>query len=325
MNKCLGCGAFLQTLNASLDGYIIDENKKLCERCFKIKNYGIYKPAVKDKLEFDELLKNISATNDLVILVVDLFNYNPNLEIFNELKNDVILVFTKRDLLPKNIYDERLLLYVNNSNFNVIDKIMISSNKNLGFDLLMEKINNHKKSNNVYVIGFTNAGKSTMINKIIYNYSDLKQEITTSLLPNTTLDKIEVKINNDLTLIDTPGIVDDGSIYYTLMASELKKFIPKKEIKPITYQVHSKQTFLISGLLSLVLENNNITFYFSNNLEIKRFYKDIDTQFEKHEISVKKNEDVVISGLGFIKFTKKENIILYTLPGVLVYKRDNLI
>ena len=28
-------------------------------------------------------------------------------------------------------------------------------------------LNNYKKSNNVYVVGFTNSGKSTMINKIL--------------------------------------------------------------------------------------------------------------------------------------------------------------
>ena len=36
-------------------------------------------------------------------------------------------------------------------------------------DLVFEKINELKTSENVYVVGYTNSGKSTLINKIIYN------------------------------------------------------------------------------------------------------------------------------------------------------------
>ena len=49
----------------------------------------------------------------------------------------------------------------------------------------------YKNSSNVYFVGYTNSGKSTLINKIIYNYSDISSMITTSSLPNTTIDTIE--------------------------------------------------------------------------------------------------------------------------------------
>ena len=38
--------------------------------------------------------------------------------------------------------------------------------------------------------------------------------ITVSNLPSTTLDLIENKINDELTLIDTPGLLDNGSMIY---------------------------------------------------------------------------------------------------------------
>ena len=44
--KCIGCGALLQTVNSNLEGYVPDElisNTKVCQRCFRIKNYGDYK------------------------------------------------------------------------------------------------------------------------------------------------------------------------------------------------------------------------------------------------------------------------------------------
>ena len=52
--------------------------------------------------------------------------------------------------------------------------------------------------------------------------------ITTSNLPSTTIDSIEVKVNEDLTLIDTPGLVDRGNITNYVDNNMLKKLIHKK-------------------------------------------------------------------------------------------------
>ena len=39
-NKCIGCGIKLQDVDKNMDGYISVSDFRLCERCFKIKNYG---------------------------------------------------------------------------------------------------------------------------------------------------------------------------------------------------------------------------------------------------------------------------------------------
>lgn len=331
MNKCIGCGSILQTEDVAKEGYIkqIINDSNLCERCFRIRNYGDYKVVLKSNLDFEPILKNIKTTNDLVVLVVDLFMMNKDFEsITKYLKNDILLVFTKRDVLPKIINDQKFLNYADNLGINYIDSVVVSSNKNYGFDLLMEKINKYKKSKNIYVVGYTNAGKSTLINKIIYNYSNLDTKITTSILPSTTLNSVEIKINDELTLIDTPGIIDDNNLINLVDAKYLKKILPTKEIKPKTYQVKSKQTLFIDELVRIDLNNrNNLTFYVSNLLNIKRIFKDNNKlkNLKENIIRVKKGEDIVISGLGFIKVTNNDIIKIYTLEGVDVYTRKNLI
>ena len=164
-----------------------------------------------------------------------------------------------------------------------------------------------------------------MINKILKNYSNNDLELTTSYLPNTTLNKLEIKVSDELTLIDTPGIVDKGNICYYLNYNELKKIIPKNKIKPRTYQISKMQYIVIDDVLKLDVKNNNITFFISNSLNIKRLYKDINTNLVRHDIHVSKDNDIVIEGLGFIKFTKEEDIVIYTIKDVLVYKRKSLI
>ena len=62
MNKCVGCGDIILT------------SKTLCERCFRIRNYNDYKIVSKDNNDFINILKEINKTNDLVVLLIDLFN-----------------------------------------------------------------------------------------------------------------------------------------------------------------------------------------------------------------------------------------------------------
>lgn len=327
--KCVGCGAVMQYKDSSLEGYIAEdkyEKASICERCFRINNYGDYKSIIKDNSTFINILKNINK-QDLVVLVMDLFNMPEDIDIIKEnISNPILLVLTKRDILPKVIYEERLLSYVDKYDIDTVDRIIVSSNKNYNFDDLISKINNYKTSNNVYVIGFTNAGKSTLINKLIYNYSNEKPTITTSMLPSTTLNSIEIKFNDNMTFIDTPGLLSEGSIENVIDVKTLKNITPKQEIRPITYQVRSKQYILIDKLVKLELSNNNITIFMANTLKVDRYYKDKETpDLVTKVITANRNEDIVISGLGFIKVTKKEQIKVSVPENVKVYTRNSLV
>ena len=329
MNKCQGCGSIIQDSNPNLDGYSKNINNLLCERCFRIKNYNDYKRLEKTNSDFLPILKEISKTNDLVILLIDLFNIPKSLnDIIDNLDNDILLVLTKRDILPLSVYDERLIEYFSGLSERIIDTVICSSKKNFHLDELKEKIYKYKNSNNVYVLGYTNAGKSTLINKIIYNYTDLEPTITTSLLPSTTIDAISIKINDDLTLIDTPGLLEDGNILDYVNVEMLKIIVPQKEIKAITYQLKDKQRIWIKDILCIENDDvNNITLYFSNDLEIERSFKcdELINSLELHEIKVGEREDIVISGLGFVKVMKPGTFKVYTIPGVLVYTRKAFI
>lgn len=327
MNKCSGCGAILQCENQNKEGYVKQINSSLCERCFRIINYNEYQKIEKNNDEFVKILEQINKTGDLVLLVIDLLNINKDLSfLLSKLQNDILAVYTKRDLLPLLIKDDKLLSYGKKLKLKLVDSVIVSSVNNYNLDLLLEKINKYKKSDKIYVVGYSNTGKSTLINKMIYNYSNSNSKITTSMLPSTTIDTIEIKLNDEITLIDTPGILEEGNIAHFVDNKTLKKIQPKKEIRPITYQIKAKQIISIDDLAILELENkNNLTFYVSNQLEIKRFFKPIKTDLEKQVIRVKEGEDIVISGLGFIKVSNSDTINIYTLKGISVYTRKSLI
>lgn len=329
MNKCTGCGVELQNISDKELGYTINLDNSLCERCFRIKNYNDYKVVTKSNEDYIKILKEINKTDSLVILLVDLFDIPKALEDINKyINNKILLVLTKRDILPVSVYDENIINYFKRYKLNIVETLIISSLKNYNFDLLKNMINYYKTNNEVYIVGFTNAGKSTMINKYLYNYTDKNVSITTSPLRSTTIDSIRIDVDDNLTFIDTPGLLDEGNFLDYIDSSDIKKIVPTSEIKPKTYQVHDKQSIFIDELFRIDCENeNSLTFYVSNKLKFNRVYKDCDKlkEYKKRIISVDDNQDIVINGLGFIKVVHKDVFTIYVNDDVNVYVRDALI
>lgn len=332
IKKCFGCGATMQAVDPEKEGYVKVENyekSRLCERCFRIQNYGEYRVVAKSNEEFIHVLKRINESKDLVVLVVDIFNLSKDIELFSRyLTNDIILVMTKRDLLPKSIRDEKLLAYMDHFDLKAKASLMISSFKNYHMDELLELIYKHKTSNRVYIVGLTNSGKSTMVNKILYNYSNSDEMITTSMLPSTTLQDIEIKIDEELTLIDTPGLLDSGNMTEHVDIPTLKKITPKHEIRPITYQVKVDQTILFEDFMRVdVHPKNSVTVYVANTVRLERLYKENDKlkDLEHHRLNVDADSDVVVAGLGFLHFQQPCEIDIYVVPRTLVYARKPLI
>lgn len=322
MNKCHGCGIVLQNEDINKLGFTKNINSDLCERCFRIKHYNDYKRVIKDNDYVLNLLKKIDSKS-LVVLVIDIINIPESLELVkNYIKNDILLVFSKADLLPSEMYDEKLDKICSDLNIKYVDKLLVSANKNYNLDLLMEKINNYKKTNNVYFVGFSNSGKSTLLNKIIYNYTDLNETITTSLLPSTTLDLIEIKLNDELTIIDTPGLLEEGNLIDVIDESYLSRVMPKKKINPRVYQVKGNQLINVEDIITIGLSNANIVLYISNDLKITREY---NKEISGLEFDLNKDEDLVIPGLGFISFKTKTHVVIKTKYNINIFKRNKLI
>lgn len=322
MNKCIGCGSILQDTDKNKDGYVLDINDKLCQRCFRIRYYNEYKNTIRDNNDYLKILDSIN-NDDLVVYVTSLLDIR--LDYIDSFKN-VIVVLTKRDILPKSVKDEKLIKYIK-SRYNPLEVIVVSSVKNYNIDYLFDILRQYKKKN-VYVVGTTNGGKSTLINKLIKNYSDNDVVITSSMYPSTTLDKIEINILG-LNIIDTPGLINKGSIVNYIDNNLLKKITIKKEIKPKTYQLNCKGSILIEDLIRLDYDTKgtSMTIYVNNLVNIRFLGKDNNKLLDGkcNKFSLDNNKDIVISDLCFIKFTKNVDLNIYSNYDVLIYERDNLI
>ena len=328
---CLGCGIKLQDENVLGEGYTTSLDNSLCQRCFRIKNYGEYQVVTKSNDEYLEILKSVGETKDLVLYIADLLNLEEDITKIREfIPNKMILVLNKKDVLPKSVKEEKIIDYFSNLDKPFDKIIVISAVKNYNIDYLLKQIKLYQTTNNVYVVGHTNAGKSTLINKLLRNYSTSDRELTISPLPSTTLNTVEIEINEYLTLIDTPGLVDSGSIVNYISDDDFKKINPKKEIKPKTFQVKKGQSIIVDKFFRIDYvegEKNSFTFYVSNNLKVRRISSKHDDlkDLQKRTYEMGYNEDLCVNGLGFIKMVNKGTVNIYLDSRVSTYKRDNLI
>ena len=331
MNKvCIGCGSKFQTLDKNKEGYInpkVYEKATLCERCFKIKYYGedylTYNP--KDKTS---LIKMINDSKKSVVYLVDTLTISKEtLSVIDSLSNKVYLVLTKRDLLPKSVKNSKLKEYISNLTL-IKDVFVISALKNNGVtELYNELIKNNEKS--VYVIGYTSSGKSTFINKLL-TLNGKSGNITTSSLPNTTLECINIKLNDKLTLIDTPGFVSENSSYNFIDVDIYKKLLPKSVIKPKVYTIKKDFMIILGDILRIENNSNedvNLVFYFKNEIKLNKM-RSIRNKLlkDKDKLDVKvSDKDIILEGLGYIKVVGYANLTMYTLNKKMISVRNKMI
>ena len=329
--ECLGCGSVLQTIAPKEEGFIkssVLSKADYCERCFKIKHYGEYSVLDK-KIDTDGIIRNINSDNlASVAILIDALNINDNIKKYiKRFKNKKYILITKKDILPKSLKEKKLIEYIKNNVCDTENIMCISSVKNYNIDNFLNKI----KEDNVkrlYIVGFTNSGKSTFINHLLT--SQMKNPtITTSAIPNTTASYITIKLDNKITIVDTPGFIDSNAVYNFIDYNKTIKLYPKKEIRVKTFQIRSGYSIVINDILRIdnLGKCNSFSFYMSDKLR----YEKVKFKNEKLKIlpsiSIETNEctDVLVNGLGFIRITKPGEFKIYALDEKMISIRKSMI
>lgn len=363
IRRCPGCGIILQSLDETLPGYVPEKHLErhevvLCQRCFKLQHYGEdiapHEPRVNE--EFLTIVEQARRENALIIYVLDLFSFDSSFspEVNEKIKNlDIIGVANKRDLFPKSVKDDKIREYVKRRAEEaglVFDSIVIASPlKKYNIDELKLHLEQRRQGRNVYVIGATSSGKSSLVNAYMKQFMNTTtMMITTSPFPGTTLRVIEIPLDESSRLFDTPGYALDTSIISQVERDVIRQIVPRTEIKPRTFQLAAKQSIIFGGLARFDFmkgKTTGFTCYFSNMVEIKRsalvnadktfenlvtknkvrptskIVKSV-TDLEAFEVAIadKGRLDIGIVGLGWINFAgNKQTIRVLTPKGVLVY------
>lgn len=361
---CQGCGAVIQTTHSEAPGYTPKSSLKneniLCQRCFRLKHYNDIQDVNITDDDFLKMVSDIRKKEGLVVHIIDLFDVTGSLikslpRITGD--NPIILVGNKVDLLPRSVNQHQLINWVrsmaNEAGLKVKDVFLISSTKGHGMDDLTNQVEKYRNKKDVYIVGTTNVGKSTFINRLINQSIGLKEVITTSYFPGTTLGFIEIPLDDQTSMIDTPGIVNEQQMAHYVSSKDLKIITPAKEVKPRVYQLTQGQTLFFGGLARLDFlkgDNQSLVCYFSNRLSIHRTKMEkADELYENHvgellsppdektmellpeftrstfKITGEKT-DIVFPGLGWVSVPGKEiTVVAYSPKGVAVSLRKSLL
>lgn len=365
---CIGCGVKIQSQDPKGLGYTpqsviakgLQTEELYCQRCFRLRHYNEVSDVQLTDDDFLALLNQIGNSDALIVNVIDIFDFSgsiiPGLHRFVA-DNPVLLVGNKEDLLPKSVKRSKLKDWMrqqaNAQGLRPIDVVLTSAKKNHEIDELLTLIDKYREGRDVYVVGVTNVGKSTLINQIIKQKTGISELITTSKFPGTTLDRIEIPFDDDHFLIDTPGIIHKNQMAHYLSAKELRIAAPQKEIKPKVYQLNPEQTLFLGGLarfdlISTSQKKDGVTVYLENNLMIHRTKTQKATEFyQKHagsllqpptsdemkhfpelvryEFKVTQKSDLVFAGLGWITVKAGCVVAGWAPKGVAVVLRKAMI
>lgn len=328
---CKGCGVVLQNHDEQAIGYTPKMEADYCKRCFRIRHYDDVVISMKQGIDSDAVLTKVQEKDALILWVVDLFDFEANiLPGINRhlMGKDIIMVATKRDLLPVTIGNEKLSKFIMARLKDLDIKVKgivicgdlvkhATKEYNDSIDEVEYAMEYYRNGRDVVVMGMANAGKSTLLNAMCDT-----QDLTTSRHPGTTLDFNEIE-HHDFVIYDTPGLTRMDSLLTHIDDKLLKTLIPLKPLKARGYQFYESQTLSLGGLVRLDLigcEQVSCVAYFSDRLKLHRSkaekanqlwsehlgellspaldenYTDMRT-FELHHVRDK--VDVVIHGLGW--------------------------
>lgn len=360
---CAGCGVPIQTEDPRRSGYVppeaLEREHLVCRRCHRIRHYNEVGKTERTADDFRTVLRELTTQEALVVHIVDIFDLEgswiPELSRYIG-DNPLLLVANKVDLLPRSVRPEKierwLAQFVKERKTDPVDIVLCSVKMNLNVERVVEKIEEYRNGRDVYIVGATNVGKSSFINRLLQQYGDGEgDEITTSYYPGTTLDAIRIPLDDNREIVDTPGIVNEDRLSERVSPDELRLIVPKTVIHPKVYQLNDGQTLFFGGLGRLDFKRGPrqpFVCYMAKDLYIHRTKteradsvyaehvgKMLSPPFEKGTLPPMwrqsfhvrgEKTDIVISGLGWVTCRgDAAELDVYAPKGISVSLRPALI
>ena len=263
---CSGCGSNLHCTSSNIPGYIPYElftessdrklKRTLCQRCDFLKKYNVSLNVNVEPKEYENIIAKINGQLGLILLMLDATDFpcsfNPKILDLVGSTRKMLIIVNKIDLLPKdgNNFLNRIKQTISDNlnlgrQINPKDILLISAKTGFGIDNLVStiyQINEGKKD--VYLLGCTNVGKSTLFNHLLQSelcrlrQFDLLQRATTSLWPGTTLNLLKFPIRS---LMAWEKEVRKKRLFLKHVRTSLNEIELRKSM---TYQSEDKNLFI---------------------------------------------------------------------------------
>ncbi|ODV97586.1 hypothetical protein PACTADRAFT_140096 [Pachysolen tannophilus NRRL Y-2460] len=215
----------------------------------------------KSRKAYDKIFKAVVEASDVVLYVLDARDPESTRSkkveetILQNHSKRLILILNKVDLVPENVLKQWLDFYQssfptiplkssftasNSSSFNKKLTQAVTSNSLLQALKAYANKSNLKRSIIVGIIGYPNVGKSSIINSLVSRHGGNKVVCPVGNQAGVTTSLREIKIDNKLKVLDSPGIVfpstdkKQSKIKHEAQLALLNAIPPKQVKDPIS-------------------------------------------------------------------------------------------
>lgn len=222
---CPGCGVRLQDSDPGKPGYVPphvreERSHHLCQRCFRLLHYRSLEAGSPTDEQVRRALAEAVRVADGVVWVIDVTDFEGSahpslfqgwLPAPGALKR-LWVAANKVDLMPRRLPLEEISRWVAHQlagfGFAPARVVPVSAASGLGVDALHRDLVAAFPRGKVALLGATNTGKSTLLNRWARRDSSPVSLLpVASPYPGTTAGVIAVPLAGGLTLLDTPGMV----------------------------------------------------------------------------------------------------------------------
>ena len=338
------------------------ENQVLyCNSCYEkmsVINKGMLEADADD--EIIKILDDAVATDAIILWAVDLFNFNGTLNpnIVKKIKNNKIAVLgTKRDLFSKRIKDETFVTYLrerfNDVGIEPIGIFLFGNEENINADKYVKMLNDARQGHDVYMIGSVACGKTSIISRMLKSYSNPSKRVIKSVTyPGTSARMLEIPLSNSSFCYEVPGFSLCTSVLGKVEKEVVKQITPRKKVDEHIRSLVEGETVMLGSLAAFSLIKGkplSIKLYAGEMVELKkvltknvvsaitdnitrRLVRPVSdrfttfTDYDLFEYTMEndgKVHDIAISGLGWISFVAKGQIIRVLLPKGVAVKEQS--
>ncbi|CAO3661432.1 unnamed protein product [Umbelopsis ramanniana] len=284
-------------------------SRQLCSRCHSLIHHKTSTTSdsrkfLRSTLQYTSLSFLKTKNNALIVSIIDIgdipFSIEPLIaELNSNPTHRVLLVANKIDILPKDAlkHQQRIKDWIVQQakrsgldTASILDVALVSAIKGWGIKSLLRSIESYRNStDDVYVLGCTNVGKSAVVNAFLKQGAAKKEDVsdyakqhtarvrreyqvTSSHVPGTTIGSIKIPLrvvgirdplqNDDANkrfvtkercIVDTPGIINKDQLVHLLPPNEVRKWEASKELKPVTYRLEPGKSLLLKPFIRLDL------------------------------------------------------------------------
>lgn len=336
---CPGCGVLLQTEDPKAPGFlpIPSDGRSVCQRCYRILNYGRFTATEVSAHQSFEAIKTATAKADLTLLVADFFDPEGSFATRWDhlIVNDLMLVVNKADLIPPKTNRAEVLDWFREEWQRRFPHKPLVGLETISFreELKKTALQTFLTGKRVAFVGAANVGKTSLLLNLLGQRNQGRRRgepgPVVSHYPGTTQGLLRWALKEErIEVLDTPGLIPGARMGDLLCPTCAARLLPNQRLQIKLWRLSPGEAVLfgdLAGIWNRSPDERMLVFFSSDRIKLHRTNGQKaeallqaspdwlratcandpkNSICQREEFTVQPGEDLYISGLGWISAKK---------------------